>query len=75
MAATTGFGNVSRRRSVAFIVSISSKVRAASSLVVRLISVRLPPAKKVFLPLATTTPVTSSTSAYSRSTAAAIDRW
>ena len=34
---------------------------------------RLPPAKKVFFALATTTPVTSSASSYSRSTAACID--
>jgi hypothetical protein len=37
------------------------------------ISLRLAPAKKVFLALATTTPVTDSASSYKRSTAVAID--
>ena len=54
-------------------VSPDSKIWSASSLVAWTISLRLPPAKKVFFALATTTPVTSATSSYRRSTAAAIE--
>ena len=73
IAATTGFGNFSRRRRPALTASPSAKISAASSLVAFTISLRLPPAKKVFFALATTTPVTSASSAYRRSTAAAIE--
>ena len=74
IAATTGRGKVSSRRSEALMPSPISKIAGASSLVAWTIALRLPPAKKVFLALATTTPVdVVLTSAYSRSTAAAIE--
>jgi hypothetical protein len=73
IAATTGRGKVSSRRSPALTRSHISKIRGASSGVACDIRVRLPPAKKVFLALVTTTPVTCSISSWSRSTAAAID--
>ena len=57
-------------------LSTSAKNRGASSGFAWIISVRLPPAKNVFLALATTTPVTDDSSAasssYRRSTAACI---
>ena len=53
-------------------LSAPAKTSAASSGPAWVNSRRLPPAKKVFLALAMTTPVTSSCSAYSRSTAAAM---
>ena len=53
--------------------SASSKTALASAGVAFTISLRLAPAKKVFLALAMTTPVTVCASAYSRSTAAAIE--
>ena len=76
MAATTGLGSFSSRRRSAFMPSTSAKIRGASSGLAWIISDRLPPAKNVFLALATTTPVTDDASAasssYRRSTAACI---
>jgi len=54
-------------------VSAASNTCGASSGPAFIISFRLAPAKKVFLALATTTPVICSFSCSSRSTAAAID--
>ena len=77
MAATTGRGNSSRRRRPALTASPIAKICAASALVACTMACRLPPAKKVFFALATTTPVTlcssAACSAYSRSTAAFIE--
>ena len=73
MAATTGLGNSSSRRSAALTFSHWAKTSAALSLVVCTMVLRSPPAKKVFFALAMTTPVTSSCSSYSRSTAAFIE--
>ena len=60
-------------------LSTSAKIRGASSGRACTISDRLPPAKNVFLALATTTPATLSGSAasssYRRSTAARMERW
>ena len=50
--------------------STSANSAGASSGVASIIFLRLPPAKNVFLALVTTTPVTVSRSATSRSTAA-----
>ena len=74
IAATTGLGKVSSRRSEALTRSASSKTAGASAGPALTISLRLAPAKKVFFALATTTPVTRRrASSYSRSTAAAIE--
>ena len=75
IAATTGRGYVSSLRRSALIASMPANTDAASAGPACIISVRLPPAKKVFFALATTTPMTSSTSSYSRATAACIERW
>ena len=77
IAATTGLGSFSRRRRSAFMLSTSANSRGASSGFAWIISDRLPPAKNVFLALATTTPVTdarrsAASSSYRRSTAACI---
>ncbi len=53
--------------------SMFAKISAASSGPASTMRLRLPPAKNVFFALVTTTPVTSSFSASSRSTAAAMD--
>ena len=53
--------------------STSANSAGASSGVAWIIFCRLPPAKKVFLALVRTTPVTESFSASSRSTAAPIE--
>ena len=74
IAATTGLGSFSSRRRSAFMPSTSANSWGASSGLAWIISDRLPPAKKVFLALATMTPVTdagsAASSSYSRSTAA-----
>ena len=72
-AATTGRPSVSSARSWRFISSIVAKTSAASSGVARVISVRSPPAKNVFLALVTTTPRMPSRSATRRSTARPIE--
>ena len=53
--------------------STSANSAGASSGVASIIFLRLPPAKNVFLALVSTTPVTESFSATSRSTAALIE--
>ncbi|CAB4732611.1 unannotated protein [freshwater metagenome] len=63
MAATTGRGNFSRRRRLAFTSSHMAKTSAAFSLPAALMSLRSPPAKKVFFALATTTPLMLASSA------------
>ncbi len=77
IAATTGLGSFSSRRSGDLTRSHSAKISAASAFVAWLISLRSPPAKKVFFALAITTPVTLSASAASsssmRRTAASIE--
>ena len=75
MAATTGRGKVSRRRRLALTASPIAKISSASSGVAFIMLLRLPPAKKVFLALVSTTPVTSACSSYNRWTAASIDDW
>ena len=75
MAATTGRGKVSRRRRLALTASPIAKISSASSGVAFIMLLRLPPAKKVFLALVSTTPVTSACSSCSRWTAASIDDW
>ncbi len=73
IAATTGFGNSSSLRSAAFTRSASAKISAAFSGRAFVMSFRSPPAKKVFLAEATTTPVTESCSSVRRLTAASIE--
>ncbi len=73
IAATTGLPKVSSRRRSALMPSHISKTAWASSGVAASIPLRLPPAKKVFFAEVTTTPVTSSFSAYSLSMASCID--
>jgi hypothetical protein len=75
MAATTGRGKVSSLRRLALTASPIAKISSASSGVAFIMFLRLPPAKKVFFALVTTTPVTSSTSSCSRCTAASIEAW
>jgi hypothetical protein len=73
MAATTGRGYVSSRRRSALVASMLANSAGASSGFACSISARLAPAKKVFLALATITPVTLSTSSCRRRTAAAME--
>jgi hypothetical protein len=73
IAATTGRGSFSSRLRSALIASAPANSEAASAGVACIMRVRFAPAKNVFLALVMTTPVRSSPSSYSRSTAACIE--
>ncbi len=77
MAATTGLGSSSRRRSADLTFSDIEKTEAASSGPAWTMPLRSPPAKKVFFALAITTPAmldgSAASSSSSLSTAAFIE--
>ena len=73
MAATTGTPRVSRRRSCFLRFWLSSNICGASSGVAAMRSLRLPPAKKVFFALVSTTPVMSAFSASRRDSVASME--